>query len=89
MRTKHSLTHLLGADTDLKVIKAYGLWQQKKLWGHEYLGVVRTSVVVDAAQGCGDHPRQTDQGACAEGPGGDQGSGWLEGAVGLINLNGS
>lgn len=49
MRAKHSLTHLLGADPDLKVLKAYGLWQQKKLWGHEYLGVVRTSVVVDAA----------------------------------------
>ena len=49
MRTKYALTHLLGADSDLKVLKAYGLWQQKKLWGHEYLGVVRTSVVVDAA----------------------------------------
>lgn len=49
MRAKLSLSHLLGADTDLKVLKAYGLWQQKKLWGHEYLGVVRTSVVVDAA----------------------------------------
>jgi thioredoxin-dependent peroxiredoxin len=49
MRARHSLTHLLGADPDLKVLRAYGLWQQKKLWGHEYLGVVRTSVVVDAA----------------------------------------
>lgn len=49
MRTKLALKHDLGADTDLKVVNAYGLWQQKKLWGHEYMGVVRTSVVIDNA----------------------------------------
>lgn len=47
-RKKHSLKHILLADKDLKALTAYGLWAQKKLWGHEYMGVLRTSVVVDA-----------------------------------------
>jgi thioredoxin-dependent peroxiredoxin len=47
-RAKHRLAHILLADDGLKSLKAYGLWQQKKLWGHEYMGVIRTSVIVDA-----------------------------------------
>ncbi|HWA19667.1 MAG TPA: peroxiredoxin [Devosia sp.] len=47
LRKKHHLGHILLADDGLKAVKAYGLWQQKKLWGHEFMGVIRSTVIVD------------------------------------------
>ena len=45
---KYGFAQPLLADPDLKAIKAYDLWQQKKLWGHEFMGVVRVTYVVGA-----------------------------------------
>ena len=45
-RDKFGLTVPLLADTDTKVTKKYGLWQLKKLWGVEYMGLVRTSFLI-------------------------------------------
>ena len=45
-RDKFGLTAPLLADTDLRVTKKYGLWQLKKLWGVEYMGLVRTSFLI-------------------------------------------
>lgn len=47
-RDKYNLGVPLGSDPDHTVIDAYGLWQLKKLWGVEYMGVKRATVVVDA-----------------------------------------
>jgi peroxiredoxin Q/BCP len=47
-RKKLKLGHVLVADDGLKALKAYGLWQQKKLWGHEHMGVIRTSLIIDS-----------------------------------------
>jgi peroxiredoxin Q/BCP len=47
-RKKHHLGHILAADPDLKALNAYGLWAEKKLYGHLHMGVLRTSVIVDA-----------------------------------------
>ena len=46
---KNKFAHLLLADTDLKANKAYDVWQQKKLWGREYMGTMRVTYLVDAA----------------------------------------
>lgn len=46
-RDKHGLKAPLGADTDLKVTKKYGAWGPKKLFGHEYDGVIRTTFLID------------------------------------------
>jgi peroxiredoxin Q/BCP len=46
---KNKFAHLLLADTDLKANKAYDVWQQKKLWGREYMGTIRVTYLVDAA----------------------------------------
>lgn len=46
-RDKHGLTVPLGSDTDHYVIEAFGLWQLKKMFGVEYMGVRRASVIVD------------------------------------------
>jgi thioredoxin-dependent peroxiredoxin len=46
---RNSFAHPLLADTDLKANKAYDVWQQKKLWGREYMGTVRVTYLIDAA----------------------------------------
>ena len=35
------------SDPDHKVIEACGAWQKKKLYGREYFGVVRSTVLID------------------------------------------
>lgn len=47
-RDKYNLGVPLASDPDHTVIDAYGLWQLKKLWGVEYMGVKRATVIVDA-----------------------------------------
>jgi peroxiredoxin Q/BCP len=45
---KYGFVHPLLADPSLAAIKAYGLWEQKKLWGHEFMGVLRVTYLIDA-----------------------------------------
>lgn len=47
-RDKYNLGVILAADPDRKAIEAYGIWQLKKLWGTEFMGVKRVTVLVDA-----------------------------------------
>ena len=44
---KYTLPHVLLSDPELEVIKAYGVWQEKKLYGKLSFGVVRTTYVID------------------------------------------
>src|SRR5205823_11570858 len=45
---KFHLTFPLLADTDHAVAEQYGVWQQKKFMGREYMGMARTTFVIDA-----------------------------------------
>lgn len=36
------------ADIELAANKAYDVWQQKKLWGRQYMGTIRVTYVIDA-----------------------------------------
>lgn len=45
--SKHNLEVTLLCDTEHKVLKAYGAWGKKKLYGKEYEGVIRTTVLID------------------------------------------
>jgi peroxiredoxin Q/BCP len=45
-RDRFSLGVVLLPDPDHAVIEAYGCWTLKKLYGREYMGVVRTSFVI-------------------------------------------
>ncbi len=47
-RAKYGLKVPLAADPERKVIEAFGLWQMKKLYGREFMGLVRTSFILDA-----------------------------------------
>ena len=44
---KYDLPYNLLADTDKKVIEAFGVWGPKKFMGREYDGIHRTSFVID------------------------------------------
>ena len=44
---KHGLNFVLLSDPELTAIKAYGVWQEKKLYGKIGLGVVRTTFIID------------------------------------------
>ena len=46
---KHALPFLLLSDPELTAIQAYGVWQEKKLYGKVSMGVVRTTYVIDEA----------------------------------------
>ena len=48
---KHDLPFTLLSDPELQTIQAYGVWQEKKLYGKVSMGVVRTTFIIDE-QGC-------------------------------------
>ena len=44
---KFSLTFPLLADTDKRVVEAYGVWQEKSMYGRKFMGIMRTSFLVE------------------------------------------
>ena len=47
-KAKYGLAYPLVADTDHAVCEAYGVWAQKSMFGKKYMGVNRTTFVIDA-----------------------------------------
>jgi thioredoxin-dependent peroxiredoxin len=47
-KAKHGLSFPLLADEDHAVCEAYGVWREKLFWGRKYMGVMRTTYVIDA-----------------------------------------
>ncbi len=45
--SKYKLPFPLVADTSHVILENYGVWDQKKLFGREYMGVLRTTFVID------------------------------------------
>ena len=45
--SKHELSFPLLADTDAKVATKYGVYQEKKMAGKTFMGIVRTTFVID------------------------------------------
>jgi peroxiredoxin Q/BCP len=48
-RKKFDLPFTLLADTDHAVAERYGVWGEKTFWGRKYMGVLRTTFLIDAA----------------------------------------
>lgn len=44
---KHSLPFLILSDPELTVLQAYGVWQEKKLYGKVSMGIVRSTYIID------------------------------------------
>lgn len=45
--SKYGLPFILLSDPELTAIQAYGVWQEKKLYGKVSFGVVRTTYIID------------------------------------------
>ena len=46
-QAKHRLPYELLSDTEATVSKAYGVWKQKNLYGNKFMGIERTTFVID------------------------------------------
>lgn len=46
-KEKFSLPFPLIADEDHKIAEAYGAWQEKSMYGKKYMGIVRSTFVID------------------------------------------
>ena len=44
---KYDLPFTLLADTEKKLAQKYGVWQEKKLYGKTFMGIVRTTFLID------------------------------------------
>ena len=44
---KHELNFTLVADTDKSVATAYDVWKEKSMYGRKYMGIVRTTFIID------------------------------------------
>lgn len=44
---KHSLPYLLLSDEEHKVSEMFGVWQMKKMFGREYMGIIRSTFLID------------------------------------------
>ena len=44
---KHDLNVILASDEDKTVLEAYGVWVEKSMYGRKYMGVERTTLLID------------------------------------------
>lgn len=44
---KYNLPFTLIADSTHTILEKYGVWDKKKMFGHEYMGVLRTTFVIN------------------------------------------
>lgn len=47
-RTKHQLSVPLISDEQHEMLEAYGAWGEKSMYGRNFMGIIRTTVVIDA-----------------------------------------
>lgn len=47
-KAKYDLGVILGADEEKKVLETYGVWVEKSMYGRKYMGVERSTFLVDA-----------------------------------------
>ncbi len=46
-KEKYELPFRLLSDEDKKVLDKYGVWQEKSMYGRKYMGIVRTTVLIN------------------------------------------
>ena len=45
---KHNLGVILASDEDKTVLEAYGVWKEKSMYGRQYMGVERSTFLINA-----------------------------------------
>ena len=46
-RAKHSLECILGADSETNVCEQFGVWVEKSMYGKSYMGIERSTFLID------------------------------------------
>lgn len=46
-KAKHELPFPLVSDPDHTIAEAYGVWQEKSMYGRKYMGIVRSTFLID------------------------------------------
>ena len=46
-KNKYQLPYLLLSDPDHELANAFGVWKEKSMYGRKYMGIERTTVIVD------------------------------------------
>lgn len=46
---KYNLSFNLIADTEKQILETYGVWAEKSMYGRKYMGVVRTTFIINAS----------------------------------------
>jgi peroxiredoxin Q/BCP len=46
-KTKYQLPFPLASDEDGKVCEAYGVWAEKSMYGRKYMGIERSTFLID------------------------------------------
>lgn len=49
-KAKHKLSIALASDEQRKMLEAYGVWQQKSLYGRKFMGIVRMTFLIGPDQ---------------------------------------
>ena len=62
-KAKHKLAIALGSDETHRMLEAYGVWQQKSMYGRKFMGIVRATFLIGpdqriAAESLRDRPRR-------------------------------
>lgn len=45
-KIKHKLSIALGSDEKRRMLEAYGVWQEKSMYGRKFFGIVRTTFLI-------------------------------------------
>ncbi len=45
-KAKHKLAIALASDEKHRMLEAYGVWQEKSMYGRKFMGIVRTTVLI-------------------------------------------
>jgi peroxiredoxin Q/BCP len=45
-KAKHNLTIALGSDEKHRMLEAYGVWQEKSMYGRKFMGIVRATFLI-------------------------------------------
>ena len=49
-KTKHKLTIALASDEKRRMLEAYGVWQEKSMYGRKFMGIARTTFLIGPDQ---------------------------------------
>ena len=47
-KAKHNVNVMLASDTEKQVCEAYGVWVEKSMYGRKYMGVERSTFLIDS-----------------------------------------